>query len=341
MRTRNLGSTGLKVSTMCLGAMTFGDPGKGFMTGVAADEKASFAILDRAVERGVDFIDTANVYGMGLSEEILGRWLKERKNRNRLIVATKFRMTMPPEGVNDRGGSRVHILREVEASLKRLQVDHIDLYQMHAQDRSTPIEETLSALDTLVKHGKVRYLGASNFTATRLMESLWTADKKSLTPFVCLQPQYSLVCRQIEMELLPLCRRYGLGVICWSPLGRGFLSGKYTRNAPPPAGSRLASWQDTFKLVDREKHWDTADAVKGVAKELGTTPSRVALAWNLAQPGVTSVIVGAKTVEQLDDNLGADELTIPPELLARLDKASAMEWGYPFDFITRVDGDWK
>ena len=341
MHIRNLGNTGLKVSDVCLGAMTFGDPGRGFMTGVSADEKTSFAILDRAVERGVNFIDTANVYGFGLSEEILGRWLKERRNRDRLIIATKFRMAMS-DRPNDSGGSRQHILQQVEASLRRLQVDHIDLYQMHAQDRSTPIDETLATLDSLVQHGKVRYLGASNFTAVRLMESLWVSDKKRLERFVCLQPQYSLVARQIEMELLPLCRRQGLGVICWSPLARGFLSGKYHRNAPPPAGSRLASWHDSFKMVDRERNWDIVDAVVAVAKEIGATPARVALSWVLAQPGVSSVIVGARSVEQFDDDVGSDELTIPPEMVARLDKASAVEWGYPFDFISRVDGgDWK
>ena len=340
MRYRNLGTTGLKVSSVCLGAMTFGDPGKGFMTGVAADEKTSFAILDRAVERGVNFIDTANVYGAGLSEEILGRWLKARGNRAKLVVATKFRMMMG-DGPNDRGGSRAHILAQIDDSLRRLQTDYVDLYQMHAQDRTTPIEETLSSLDTLVKQGKVRYLGCSNFTGTRLVEAMWTADRRGFEPFRCLQPQYSLVCRGPEMELLPACRRHGLGVIAWSPLGRGFLSGKYTRNTPPPAGSRFSQWQDSWKQVDLERNWNIVDAVKAVAGEIGSTPARVALAWVLAQPGLTSIISGAKTVEQLDDNLGAEELTLPAPLVERLDKISAVEWGYPFDFITRIDGDWK
>lgn len=340
MQTRSLGRTGLKVSSLCLGAMTFGDPGKGFMAGVAADERTSFDILDRAYEAGVNFIDTANVYGMGLSEEILGRWLKAKKNRDKVVIATKFRMTMG-DGPNDRGGSRAHIHQQIEASLKRLQTDHVDLYQMHAQDRSTPIDETLSTLDSLVKAGKLRYLGASNFTGTRLVESLWVADRRGFEPFVCLQPQYSLVCRQIEMELLPACRRHGLGVICWSPLGRGFLSGKYDRNVPPPAGTRLAAWQDSFRQVDRERNWDIAEEVKKVAKEIGMTPSQVALAWVLAQPGITSTIIGARTIEQLDENLKAADLTLPAPVIERLDKASAVEWGYPFDFITRVDGDWK
>ncbi len=340
MRTRRLGNTGLEVSTICLGAMTFGDPGKGFMAGVASDERTSFEVLDRAVERGVNFIDTANVYGLGLSEEILGRWLKARGNRSKLVIATKFRMSMG-DGPNDRGGSRVHILKQIDDSLRRLQTDHVDLYQMHAQDRATPIEETLSALDSLVKAGKVRYIGASNFTAARLVESLWVAEKEGYERFVSLQPQYNLVCRQIEMELLPACRRHGLGVLCWSPLSRGFLSGKYEKDAAPPAGSRLAAWQDTWRLVDRERNWATLDAVKSMAKDLSTTPAKVSLAWALAQPGITSVIVGARTVAQLDENLAAEELRLPEALLARLDEASRMEWGYPFDFITRVDGDWK
>lgn len=340
MKMERLGGTGLKVSRICLGAMTFGDTAKGFMSGAAADEKTSFAILDRAVERGVNFIDTANVYGNGLSEEILGRWMKERGNRERLVVATKFRMGMS-DAPNDRGGSRRHVLDQIEKSLRRLQTDHVDLYQMHAQDRATPIEETLSALDSLVKAGKVRYLGTSNFIAGNLVESLWKADKLGLERFVCLQPQYSLVCRQVEMELLPACRKHGIGVIAWSPLAGGFLSGKYSRGTPPPAGTRLAAWQDTFKLRDREKNWDVVDAVKAAAKEVGATPARVALGWALAQPGITSLIIGAKTVEQLDDNLGAEDLTLPPEILKRLDQVSAVEWGYPFDFITRVDGDWK
>lgn len=337
---RSLGSSGLKVSSLCLGAMTFGDAGKGFMAGVASDERTSFEVLDRAVERGVNFIDTANVYGMGLSEEILGRWLKARGMRDRLVIATKFRMTMG-DGPNDRGGSRAHILKQIDDSLRRLQCDHVDLYQMHAQDRSTPIEETLGTLDSLVKHGKVRYAGASNFTAVRLVESLWVAEKNRFERFVSLQPQYNLVCRQIEMELLPACRRHGLGVVCWSPLSRGFLSGKYEKSAAPPSGTRLASWQDTWRLMDRDRNWATLDAVKSVAKDLSTTPSRVALAWVLAQPGITSAIIGARTIAQLDDNLGAEELKLPAEALARLDEASKMEWGYPFDFITRVDGDWK
>ena len=340
MKLRPLGSTGLRVSSLCLGAMTFGEPEKGFMAGVAADEKTSFAVLDRAVDAGINFIDTANVYGNGLSEEILGRWLKRSAKRASLVVATKFRMSMG-EGPNDKGGSRLHVMQAVEASLKRLGVETIDLYQMHAQDRHVPIEETLRALDELVRAGKVRYIGCSNFTGERLVESLWVSDRRNLARFASLQPQYSLVSRQIEMELLPACRRFGLGVICWSPLSRGFLSGKYQKDAAPPAGTRLASWQDTWRLIDRERNWQILDAVRAVAKELGTTPARVSLAWVLAQPCITSAIIGARTVEQLDDNLAADALTLPADALARLDKASQPEWGYPFDFLTRVDGDWK
>ena len=341
MRVRPLGNSGIRVSTICLGAMTFGEVEKGFMAGVASDEKTSFAMLDRAVDAGVNFIDTANVYGNGLSEQILGRWLKgQGAKRDKLVVATKFRMPMG-EGPNERGGSRLHVMQAVDASLKRLQVDVIDLYQMHAQDRHVPIEETLRALDDLVRAGKVRSIGTSNFTGERLVESLWVSDKRNLARFVSLQPNYNLVQRNLEMELLPACRRFGLGVIVWSPLARGFLSGKYSRNAAPPAGSRLASWQDSFRQVDKDRHWATLDEVRAVAKELGTTPSSVALAWVLAQPGITSVIVGARDVKQLDENLAADSLALPAEALARLDKASAPELGYPFDFLTRVDGDWK
>lgn len=322
--------------------MTFGEVEKGFMAGVSSDEKTSFAMLDRAVDQGVSFLDTANVYGNGLSEEILGRWLKKQgtAKRDKLVIATKFRMAMG-EGPNDRGGSRLHVMQQVDASLRRLQLDAIDLYQMHAQDRHVPIEETLGALDDLVRAGKVRAIGCSNFTGERLVESLWVSDKRNLARFVSLQPNYNLVQRNIEMELLPACRRFGLGVIAWSPLARGFLSGKYSRNTPPPSGTRLASWQDSFRQVDKDRHWATLDELRAVAKELGTSPSRVALAWVLAQPGVTSVIVGARDVAQLDENLGADALSLPAELLARLDKASQPDFGYPFDFLTRIDGDWK
>jgi aryl-alcohol dehydrogenase-like predicted oxidoreductase len=341
MRYRQLGVTGTQVSVLCLGAMTFGEADeKSFMHKVGADEKESFAMLDRAVEAGINFIDTADVYGQdGLSERVCGAWIASRKARDRVVVATKGRFRMSP-GPNGTGASRMRIARAIDASLTRLGTDRIDLYQIHMQDLKTPEEELARALDDAVRAGKIVYFGASNYTAYRLMESLWVADKRGLNRYATLQAQYSLASRALEREHVPLCAKFGLGILPWSPLAAGLLSGKYRRGQAPPAGSRFAEWKDRYKAFDNEKNWTIVEALEAVAKEVGKTSSQVALAWLLSRPAVSSVIFGARTVAQLDDNLGAGDLELTPEAVARLDAASAPELGYPYDFIKNIDGGW-
>lgn len=332
MRYRQLGRTGLRVSEICLGAMTFGEA-PGFMHGVACDEGESRRILDRALEAGVNFIDTANLYGRGLSEEILGRALGER--RDRVVLATKVRGAMG-EGANDRGLSRAHVLAACEASLRRLRTDHIDLYQVHWPDFETPIEETLRALDDLVRSGKVRYIGCSNYPAWLLARAIGISELHGLARFDCAQVQYNLLVRDIEREILPLCRAEGVGLTAWSPLASGMLSGKYRRDAPPPAGSRLDVWQETRTRLFNETSWRVVDRVAQLAARRETTPARVALAWVLAQKGVTSVIIGARSVAQLEDNLGAADLHLGDEDLAALDEVSRPADSYPEGFLRRV-----
>ncbi|UJR79518.1 aldo/keto reductase [Sandaracinus amylolyticus] len=343
MEYRRLGSSGVKVSELCLGAMTFGEPDeKSFMHGVGASEETSFAIMDAALDAGVNFIDTADVYGQdGLSERIVGRWTKERGTRDRIVLATKFRFRMG-EGPNGTGASRLRIVRTVEDSLRRLQTDRIDLYQIHMQDVEVPEEETLRALDDLVRAGKVLYLGCSNYAAYRLVESLWTSDVRRLERFVSLQAQYSLLVRDLEREHVPLCEKFGLGILPWSPLAGGFLSGKYERGRGAGEGSRFASsrWTSSFARFDDERGWRTVDAVKQIARELGTTPTAVSLAWLLAKPTVTSVIFGARTIGQLKGNLAATGLRLPADAMKKLDDASAFELGYPYDFMQRIQGRW-
>ncbi len=341
MRYRQLGTTGTQVSVLCLGAMTFGEADeKSFMHKVGSDEKESFAMLDRALEAGINFVDTADVYGQdGLSERVFGSWIASRKAREKVVVATKGRFRMAP-GPNGTGVSRMRITRAIDASLTRLGTDRIDLYQIHMQDRNTPEEELVRALDDAARAGKIVYFGASNYAAYRLMESLWVADKRSMDRFVTLQAQYSLATRALEREHLPLCTKFGLGVLPWSPLAAGLLTGKYQRGQTPPEGSRLAQWKDRYKSFDTERNWAIVDALVAVASEIGKPPSQVALAWLLSRPVVSSVIFGARTVAQLDENLGAADLELAPEAVARLDAASAPELGYPYDFIKNIDGAW-
>ena len=338
---RSLGNSGLKVPVLCLGAMTFGDADdKSFMHKVGCDEKTSFAIMSRALERGVNFIDTADVYGQeGLSERIVGAWMKETKNRDRIVLATKFRFRMG-EGANGTGASRYRIVRTVEESLKRLQTDRIDLYQIHMQDIETPEEETLRALDDLVHAGKVLYLGASNYTAYRLTDSQWIAKTEHLNRFVALQMQYSLMVRDLEREHIPVCRQFGLGVLPWSPLAAGFLSGKYTKNQPPPAGVRLEKWKERFADVANDRGWRTIDTLNAIAKARETSVSAVALAWLLAKPAVTSVIFGARSLAQLDDNLKAADVKLSADDVQKLDDASAVPLAYPYNFISNIQKRW-
>jgi len=341
MEYRNLGAAGVKVSTLCLGTMTFGEADESsFMHQVGCDEATSHAILDRAVEAGINFIDTADVYGQdGLSERVLGSWFAQGGRRDRVVLATKFRFTMGG-GPNRSGASRYRIVKCVEDSLRRLGTDHIDLYQIHMQDVTVPEEETVRALDDLIRSGKVLYVGCSNYAAYRLVDSLWLARAQHRDRFVTLQAQYSLVVRDLEREHVPLCKQWGLGILPWSPLAGGFLSGKYRRDAEPPPGTRLEKWKDRWSRYDSPRNWDIIDAVVEVAEQVGATPAQVSLAWLLHQPAVTSVIFGARSIEQLDDNLPAATLALPAEAITRLDEASAYDLGYPYDFMSRISGTW-
>jgi aryl-alcohol dehydrogenase-like predicted oxidoreductase len=341
MKYRKLGSTGVKVSELCLGAMTFGEADQdSFMHRVGMDDATSHAVLHRALELGINFIDTADVYGQdGLSERVLGAWLEREKRRDEVVLATKFRFTMGT-GPNRSGASRYRIMRCVEGSLQRLRTDRIDLFQVHMQDIETPEEETLRALDDLVSQGKVLYIGCSNYAAYRLVDALWRSRNAGLASYVTLQAEYSLVARDLEREHVPLCRENGLGILPWSPLAGGFLSGKYDKDQPPPPGTRLEKWKDRFARHDNDRGWRTLACVRAIAAELGTTPSAVALRWLLEQPQVTSAIFGARSVAQLEDNVKAAEVELTTDHLKRLDDASSFELGYPYAFIKSIQGRW-
>ena len=341
MEYRNLGSAGVKVSTLCLGAMTFGEADdKSFMHQVGCDDATSHALLDRAAEAGVNFIDTADVYGQdGLSERVLGNWFTARGNRDKVVLATKFRFSMG-EGANKSGASRYRIVKCVEDSLRRLKTDRIDLYQIHMQDITVREEETLRALDDLVSAGKLLYIGCSNYAAYRLMNSLHLSRKNSWSSYVTLQAQYSLICRDIEREHVPLCREEGLGILPWSPLAGGFLTGKFDKSNPPPKGTRLGEKAERFERYNLERNWKVMDAVRAVAKETNSTPSAVSLAWLLAKPQVTSVIFGARNLEQLNANLAAVELELGKSHLDALDQASSFDLGYPYSFIQQTQQVW-
>ncbi len=341
MEHRNLGNSGLKVPVLCLGAMTFGEANeKSFMHEVGSDEKTSFDVMNTALDAGINFIDTADVYGQdGLSERVIGSWFHRDGRRDETLLATKFRFRMS-DGPNGTGAARRRILRTAEDSLRRLQTDRIDLYQIHMQDIETPEEETLRALDDLVRQGKVLYIGCSNYAAYRLVGSQWISKTEGLTRFVALQAQYSLVVRDLERELVPACREYGLGILPWSPLAGGFLSGKYREGQEPPAGTRLAKWQERYQRYDTPRNWRILSALHDVSKECDASPTQVALAWLLHKPQVTSVIFGARTVDQLHDNAKAASLKLTSEQLTHLDEASKLELGYPYDFMKGIQGRW-
>jgi len=340
MEYRNLGAAGVRVSSLCLGAMTFGEADdKSFMHKAGADEATSHAIIDRALEAGVNFIDTADVYGQdGLSERVIGAWLARSGARDRIVLATKFRFTMGSDA-NKSGASRYRIVKCCEDSLRRLRTDRIDLYQIHMQDITVPEEETLRALDDLVRAGKILYTGCSNYAAYRLVDSLWTSRTNHLATFVTLQAQYSLISRDLEREHVPLCRAHGLGILPWSPLGGGFLTGKFQRGQSAPGDARLGL-KDRFGHYDSEQNWRIIDTLTAIAGEVSSTPAAVALAWLLAKPQVSSVIFGARTVAQLDANLAGADVKLAAEQVKRLDEASAIELGYPYDFISRVQPTW-
>lgn len=321
METKQFGTTGTRVSELCLGAMTFGRE---------ADEEASRAIVDRFLDAGGNFIDTADMYGRGTSEEIVGRLLHGR--RDRVVLATKVRFPVG-DGPNDWGASRRHIRESIEHSLRRLDTDWVDLYQIHCWDPTTPLEETLSTLDDLVSEGKVRYIGASNYTGWQLAKALGVSALHDWEPFVSLQPQYSLVVRGVEAELLPLCRSEGLAVIPWSPLGRGTLTGKYERGRDPDDDTRAGRDDPLTKaLLDDERTFEIVNAVEKVAGEIGKSPAQVALNWVLTREGVTAPIIGCRTVEQLDDNLGATGWSLDEAHDRLLHEAGRPDLGYPHDF---------
>ncbi len=341
MKYRTLGASGARVSEICLGAMTFGEADeKSFMHKIGASEEESHRIMSHALEAGVNFWDTANVYGQdGLSERIIGSWFKKTGRRQEVVLASKCRFGMGA-GQNDRGASRLHIKRAVEDSLKRLGTDYIDLFQIHMQDIKTPEEEVVRALDELTQAGKIHYSGASNYAAYRLVEHLWAADRTRLNRYVTLQAQYNLLERGLELEHVPACKRWGLGLLPWSPLAGGFLTGKYQRDKSMPGGTRYEKMKDRFESRSTDRNWAILDTVVAVAKELNATPTQVSLAWLLRKPAVTSVIVGARSVVQLEDSLKAVDLVLPDAAMERLDKVSAPPLFYPYDFMKNIDGAW-
>src|SRR6188474_2345749 len=314
MEYRTLGRTGIKVSPLCLGAMMFGRRTE-FEDGVA--------IVDKAMDQGINFIDTANVYARGISEEVVGEAIKRRGRRDTMVIATKVHGVMDDEDPNGQGNSRRHIIQQCEASLRRLQTDWIDLYQIHRPQSDIPIDETLRALDDLVRSGKVRYIGTSTFAAWQLMESLSVSKELGLNRFVTEQPPYNLLDRRIERELIPAAVTYGFGIIPWSPLAGGFLSGKYKRQGPQPEG-RFSDGTHVRApaLLGNARAFDAVEALEGVAREKGVPLSQLALAWTIQQPGITSPIIGPRTLEQLEDNLKALEVTITDQDRARIDAIS-------------------
>lgn len=321
MKTRYMGRTGLRVSELCLGTMTFGG---------AADERESYSIMDRYAAQGGNFLDTADVYGRGRSEEIVGAWLKG-KRREDYVVATKVRGAMG-DGPNDIGLSRKHIRDAVKDSLTRLGTDYIDLYQVHAWDPATPLEETLGTLNDLVREGLVRYLGASNYRAWQLMKANGISRERGWEPFVCLQPQYSLLCRATEYELLPLCASEGIGVIPWSPLRGGWLSGKFRRDMEkPPENTRVGNSPELWSKWNTDTTWAILDTVRDIAEETGKTPAQVSLNWLLSRQEMTAPIIGARNVEQLEDNLGAGGWALAAEQVERLNRVSELPVSYPYD----------
>ncbi len=340
---RSLGHSGLQVSPLCLGAMTFGEAdASSFMHGASCTDTVAHAMLSRALDAGINFVDTADVYGQdGLSERVIGEWFAATGRRDEVVLATKFRFRMGP-GPLGTGASRRRVMAACEASLRRLRTDRIDLYQMHMQDIDTPIEETLRALDDLVRQGKVLYTGVSNIAAWRLADAMWTSKVGGLERFISLQVEYSLMERAIEREHVPLSRQFGLGIIPWSPLAGGFLSGKYRKGQPPADGSRLSTdrWKQRMAAVDSPRGWRVLAAVDAVAAEVGATPAQVSLAWLLHKPQVSSVLFGARTLEQLDDNLRAASLALSPEQVAALDKGAEFDPGYPYSMIARIQQRW-
>lgn len=312
MELRPLGRTGIKVSELCLGCMMFG--GK-----TTPGDSAN--IIDRALDAGLNFLDTANVYSLGRSEEATGEALKRNGKRNSVILATKVHGKMG-EGANDLGNSRRHIIEQCEASLRRLGTDWIDLYQIHRPQPDIPIDETLRALDDLIRSGKVRYIGTSTYGAWQLVESLWVSKELGLNRFVCEQPPYNLLDRRIERELIPMAQTYGIGIIPWSPLAGGLLTGKYSRGGQPPEDSRFANWETNPMQRRRmnDRIFDVIEGLQPMAEAKEVTLSQLSLAWCAQQPGVSSAIIGPRTMEQLEDNLLAPAIRLSEDDLKAIDR---------------------
>ena len=337
MKYKLLGNTGLKVSELCLGTMTFGGRGTWTAIGTLQQEPVN-QLVKAAVDAGINFIDTANVYSEGLSEKLTGQAIRDLGlNRYDLVIATKVRGAMG-EGPNDSGLSRKHILRQIDESLSRLNVDYIDLYQIHGFDPLTPLEETLETLDSLVKCGKVRYIGCSNMAAWQIMKALGISDQQHLSRFVSLQAYYTIAGRDLEREVVPLLLDQKLGLMVWSPLAGGLLSGKYSRHATTEEGRRV---NYDFPPVDKEKAFDIIDVMQEIAAEKGVSVAQIALSWLLHQPVVTSVIIGANKLEQLQDNLKSVDVTLSADELTRLDEVSKLTPEYPGWMLARQSGDRK
>lgn len=319
MEFNNLGRTGVKVSRLCLGCMNFGG---------RTDETGATEIIHAALDAGINFVDTANVYGhepgnfrqgKGRSEEIVGKALKQNGRRPNVVLATKAYFAMSDD-VNAQGSSRRHLIEQCEASLRRLQTDYIDLYQLHHPSNDIPIDETLRALDDLVRSGKVRYIGTSSFAAWQIVESLWVSKEYGLNRFICEQPAYNLLDRRVERELIPMVQTYGIAVIPWSPTAGGFLTGKYQPGAPAPSGSRFdAFWKGAEKDHQTPGAYAVLDLLTTMSQEKGCTPYQLALAWCMQQPGVTSPIMGPRTRRHLDDSLHALTIQFSPDDLKRID----------------------
>ncbi|MCY3779904.1 MAG: aldo/keto reductase [Chloroflexi bacterium] len=323
MQYRSLGRTGVMVSELCLGCMNFGGP---------TSEADSFDMIDHAIDKGINFFDTANVYQRGGSEIVVGKGLQRNGKRDRIVLATKVHGRMDDADILSAGNNRRHIIQQCEASLKRLQTDYIDLYQLHRPNHDIPIDETLRALDDLISAGKVRYIGTSSFPSWRVLESLWVSKELGLNRFVSEQPPYHLLDRSIEREMIPMAQSYGIGIIPWSPLARGFLTGRYKRGEGIPDDSRFGrdAGGDAASLRRRDQHFtdlgfNVLDLVQKIAAEKDCSASQVALAWVNSKPGITSPIIGPRTMAHLVDNIGATDVEITAEDHGRLDALAEPE----------------
>jgi aryl-alcohol dehydrogenase-like predicted oxidoreductase len=327
MEYRLLGRSGLKVSTITLGTMTFGGVGRFAKVG-ASDYQQARSIIDLSIERGVNVIDTANMYSAGISEEMIGNILDGKRPGN-VLISTKARMPIG-DGPNDEGFSRYHLISECEKSLKRLRTDVIDIYYMHEWDGMTPVEEMLEALDTLVKQGKIRYIGCSNFSGWHIMKAMNASHIHNYQKFVTQQIHYTLEAREAEYELLPISVDQGLGALIWSPLAGGLLTGKYTRDVQTQKGTRFAEGWTEPRVKDFDRLWNIVDVLREIAQEKNVSPAQVALAWLLHRQGVTSLVIGGRTIEQIETNIAASDIKLSDEEMKRLNDVSKLPLLYPY-----------